>query len=572
MRILSQSRPFSRLLSVFIGRMFHAGSELGTDDLDLGIGITVILLAMPGLFISLLLFEKYGSLIRFLRGDGTFDPFAATIPDEYFFIVLSMAVTGIATLWKWTAIFPDRRDFANLVHLPISIRQIFLANLAGIVALAALYTFVVNAASIIIFPVVVFGSQGTIAAFFRFFLGHAASVIAAGIFAFCLVFALTGILLALFPYGISRRISTVVRFFVIIFFLGLVASSFSVPFFLSNGDPTLHRLLATLPPVWFLGLSQKLWLGSADPFFLQMAHRAISALIATPIVAALAYLAGFRRSFQKIPESADLPLLPSLGSSPFASLHAVFHWLLFRTQTQRTFGRFILQALLRSEVHLQVFLFFLAIGLVAAVRMLADAPFRLGKNAVTPLSADALSVPLILAFCVIVGLRFCFEIPLNLQANWIFKLWIDPTIEETRSTARRLFLALTLSWIAPLTFVSSYYLWGLFVAILHTLVLISCSVLVIEISILRLRKIPFTCTYPPFQSHSPLIVVAYLFGAIILVSYIPEFEMQVADVRWAAPLLFLPALLILLGLRYYRNNMLPMDKDLIFEEPQNDWS
>jgi hypothetical protein len=100
---------------------------------------------MPGLFISLLLFEKYGSLIRFLRHDATFDPFEATIPDEYFFIVLSMAVTGIATLWKWTAIFPDRRDFANLVHLPISLRDIFVANFAAIAALAALYTLVVNA-------------------------------------------------------------------------------------------------------------------------------------------------------------------------------------------------------------------------------------------------------------------------------------------------------------------------------------------------------------------------------------------------------------------------------------------
>jgi hypothetical protein len=552
--------------------MFHTGSELGTDDLDLGIGVTGILLAMPGLFISLLLFEKYGSLIRFLRGDGTFDPFAATIPDEYFFIVLSMAVTGIATLWKWTSIFPDRRDFANLVHLPISIRQIFIANFAAIATLAALYTLVVNAASIIIFPVVVFGSQGTIALFFRFFLGHAACVIAAAIFAFCLVFALTGMLLALFPYGISRRISAIVRFFAVIFFLTLLASSFSVPFFLSNGDPTLHRLLATLPPVWFLGLSQKLWLGSADPFFLQMAHRAISALIAIPIFAVCAYLAGFRRSFQKIPEVADLSLLPSPSSSLFPSRHAVFYRIFLPAQTQRTFGRFILQALLRSEVHLQVFLFFVAIGLVAAVRMLADAPFRLEKNAVTPLSAEALSVPLILAFCVVVGIRFCFEIPLNLQANWVFRFWIDPAISETRSTARRLLLVFTLSWIAPLTFLSSFYFWGLFVAILHTLVLISCSVLVIEISILRLRKIPFTCSYPPFQSHSPLIVVAYLFAAIILTSYVPELEMQVADFRCATPLLFLPAILILAGLHYYRKNMLAMDKDLTFEEPQNDWT
>src|SRR5260370_32591118 len=121
-----------------------------------------------------------------------------------------MPFPGLATLWNWSPIFPVPRDFANLVHLPIPLRDIFVANFAAIAALAGLYTLVVNAASIVIFPVVVFGSQGDITTFFRFFLGHAVSVIAAGIFSFCLVFALTGLLLALFPYAISRRISNVV--------------------------------------------------------------------------------------------------------------------------------------------------------------------------------------------------------------------------------------------------------------------------------------------------------------------------------------------------------------------------
>ena len=219
--------PFSRL-ALFIARMFHGGSELGDDELDIGIGITAILLAMPGLFVSLLLFEKYGSLIRFMRGEGKFDPFEAAMPDEYFFIVLSMAVTGIATLWKWSAIFPGRRDFANLVHLPLSLRDIFVANFAAIAALVSLYGIIINAASIFLFPIVVVGSQGTFATFLRFFAGHAISVIAAAVFAFCLVFMITGILLALFPYGISRRISAIVRFFIIVFLLALVATSLSV--------------------------------------------------------------------------------------------------------------------------------------------------------------------------------------------------------------------------------------------------------------------------------------------------------------------------------------------------------
>ena len=38
--------------------------------MDVGLGVILILLAMPGVMVSLLLFEKFGSLIRWMRGDG----------------------------------------------------------------------------------------------------------------------------------------------------------------------------------------------------------------------------------------------------------------------------------------------------------------------------------------------------------------------------------------------------------------------------------------------------------------------------------------------------------------------
>jgi len=72
-----------------------------------------------------------------------------------------------------------------------------------------------------------------------------------------------------------------------------------------------------------------------------------------------------------------------------------------------------------------------------------------------------------------------------------------------------------------------------------------------------------------FQSHSPLIVMGYFFGAIILATYIPEYEARITAIPAATPLLLVPLALILLGLFHYRKNLLPMDKELIFEEPQN---
>ena len=54
-------------------------------------------------------------------------------------------VTGAAALWRWDALFLDRRDYTNLVSLPLSLRTIFFANLSAILALAAVFTIVVNA-------------------------------------------------------------------------------------------------------------------------------------------------------------------------------------------------------------------------------------------------------------------------------------------------------------------------------------------------------------------------------------------------------------------------------------------
>jgi hypothetical protein len=125
-------KPFLRLVRLFVGRVFHGSSESAEGDLDLSMGLVLSLLALPGGFYSIFLLEKYSTLLQWMRGQHDFDPLAAALPDEYFFIVLSMTVTGVVAVWRWDSIFPDRRDYSNLVPLPISMRNIFFANLAAI--------------------------------------------------------------------------------------------------------------------------------------------------------------------------------------------------------------------------------------------------------------------------------------------------------------------------------------------------------------------------------------------------------------------------------------------------------
>src|SRR6516225_6783979 len=89
-----RERPFGRLVQLFIERIFRGGGDSDTEGLDLGVGVVLTFLAMPGGFVSVFLFDKYGSLLQWIRGIRNFDALLMAFPDEYFFIVLSMTVTG----------------------------------------------------------------------------------------------------------------------------------------------------------------------------------------------------------------------------------------------------------------------------------------------------------------------------------------------------------------------------------------------------------------------------------------------------------------------------------------------
>src|ERR1700731_1659207 len=168
-----RQRPFWRMVQLFAARIFRGGGDSDAEGLDLGIGLVLTLLAMPGGFVSLLLLDKYGTFAQWLKGITNVDVLQAALPDEYFFIVLSMTVTGAVAVWRWDAIFPDRRDYINLVPLPIATKTILLANLVAVVFLASLVAIDVNAASCILFPAVVAATQLKFLFFVKFAAIHA---------------------------------------------------------------------------------------------------------------------------------------------------------------------------------------------------------------------------------------------------------------------------------------------------------------------------------------------------------------------------------------------------------------
>lgn len=225
------------------------------------------------------------------------------------------------------------------------------------------------------------------------------------------------------------------------------------------------------------------------------------------------------------------------------------------------------RTLLRSDGHLQIVSGFAALGLVLSAETLSAAPGlpSLVTGAVPP--TDFLAVPFILAYYIIIGIRFAFEMPADLRANWIFRYWLDPAQQDAIRFARRVLLLFSLPWLAPAAFFSVVFVWGRTAALLHASIVGASTLVLVETVLIRFRKIPFTCSYPAFQSHSALIFVAYLFGFLFFTGYLPQMEHWSLLNPWQA-MWFIPLLGAgLAGLRQYRKQMLDMDKQLIFEEP-----
>jgi hypothetical protein len=557
-----RQRPFWRIVQLFVDRIFRGGGDADTEGLDLGVGLVLTLLAMPGGFVSLFLLNKYGTFLQWLRGATNVDPLAIALPDEYFFLVLSMTVTGAVAVWRWDAIFPDRRDYMNLVPLPISTRTIFFANLVAVLFLVGLIAVDVNAASCILFPMVVGATQTKFLFFLKFAMVHAVGVVLASVFAFFAVFSVMGLLMAMLPARAFKRFSTYIRGVVVVYLVALLCTAFAVPNSLMRAGP-VPAWTYLMPSCWFLGLCQSLR-GRAGPVLMELSRLALPGVAAVVAIALCAYAVGYQRHFVRIAEIADRT---AAARHPRTwRLGKLLDRLVLRTPYQRGCFRFVYRTLLRSEAHRLVLTAVGGLSLVLASQALMDAFANAKSWRQAALSANALSIPFIISFLVVVGLRLVFEIPAELRSNWIFQLMLDRDGEECEPLARKVILTLLLPGLLAITFPVYVYLEGWRVACLHTLLVTTWTVLLTNVVLIRFRKLPFTCTLPLFQQHSFVTLLSVCFGFLLYATSTPEFEAS-ALAEPARMIGLIPVVAVAWYIPHHlAKSTIDIERKLIFEE------
>ena len=235
---------------------------------------------------------------------------------------------------------------------------------------------------------------------------------------------------------------------------------------------------------------------------------------------------------------------------------------LLSSHFQRGCYGFAIRALLRSEKHCIFFGGFAGIGLVAASQTAQS--FAQPKLAAP--DADMLSIPLIVAYFVICGLRFVFEMPVELDANWMFQAILDPGKHESAAVARNVILTVVLAGIVVPTLAAYGAIWSWRIAALHAIYLLGMSLLLIEGLLVGFRKIPFTCSFPTLRNHVVMLALLSVIGYSLFTGTSSQIEHWMMLHPWRFLWLVPAGTLAYDTLRRFRNEISPVDASLIFRD------
>lgn len=419
---------------------------------------------------------------------------------EHFLISTTMLVVGLFAVLSWDSTFPDRRDVMVLAPLPIRARTLFLAKVAAAASALGLTVVALNCFAGLGWPLhfVPKGGNGL-----RSLAAYWITVFSAGVFNFCCVLGVQGLAAQLLPRRYFLRLSAFLQMAAFCLF---VSSYFMEPplrTLQAFAAPQNQWALEWLPSSWFFGFFHQLN-GSMQPVFFALARRAWIGLGISVFGTAVAYGLSYFRTLRKIVEEPDI--VPGSGG---------VHWLpRFGNLLETGVVQFSVRTLARSRQHRVMLAFFLGIGFALLVFVLKNPgpkDARLGSD--LPLLFVTVAV-----MCItVVGTRVVFSMPINLRANWIFRVTqVSGTREYMAAIRRPLFvLAVAPVWILSAALLFSIWPWWL--AADHLVVLGLLGSTVAYVCLAAFRKIPFTCSYLPGKSylHMAFLTAAFLMLAIV---------------------------------------------------------
>ncbi len=504
-RVHDDESHFFDLTRHFFKRFLNLEFVSEESDAHVDVAQVLAVLVFPG---------AYFAIERFWVYDFTYWHFTPnsyrtlTLTDQCLYVFFSMIVIGMVAVLEWDRLFPDERDYANLMPLPLRIKTIFYAKAAALAKFIGLFILAVAGAPVVLYPLM--SSRGLRPApglghVIWMIIVHGIAVFSGCLFMILFFVALQGVLINLLGYRQFKRISLYVQGLATVF---LVCQFFLLPMIpdlLPVWEKARSPLLYALPPMWFLGLYRTL-LGSPNAIFHSLAGISILAFVLSAVIAAVTYLASYKRFSQRSFEWGE-----EKGSSRF-SLAALFTWLLDRLWVKEGPERgtfyFVLKTLARSATHRLYFVAYVAVGLAIVVMaflvMMANAAHGYGWASITRSGETLLALPMVISLFALLGMAAAFGFPAELGANWIFRITEQDSGRKCMAGVRKAMIIVAVVPLFASGFVVYSEFWGLAASLRATAIGVLVSLILVEPLLYSERKIPFTCAYLPGKTTLPI--------------------------------------------------------------------
>jgi hypothetical protein len=538
-------RQFRELSRLFFGR-FLDNDLISLDGDTKGTVLGVLgLMVAPGLFVPIFEFVMYSSVPLCDQPWWSRDLVAAA--DKVLHLGLSMMVLGVVTVLEWEALLPDRRDYAVLKPLPVGMGTMLGAKVWALAKFWLVFTVLLNGAALVLFPAAVL-QHSSLDLQVWYMRCHAVAVLAGNAFIFLAMVAVQGVLLNVLGWRGYRRWAPYVQSILIAALVGMFFLSLGASLDIDPGQGA-YGVVKYLPPVWFMGLYET-EIGWTQPGFRELAAQAWGALGLAAGVAAAAYALSYRRSVRQLFEQGEGP-----GSAPgrlrLALAAAVNRWLLRGTGERAAF-HFVCDTLARSRSHRVLVGGYAGVGLAVVFQSFAGMMAGGARTWWESPSGLLLPAQLVLGLFVLAGMRYAFSVPAELKANWVFQTAGELDGVGCLRGVRKAVIAIGIVPLYGVLGAVHVWLWGWKAGGLHTLYGVVVAWITMEVMLVGMEKLPFTCSYvagkTDLKASWPLFVGGYV-AYVGAFSYL-ELRLQ-ANARWWAGVVAL-AVLVKLGVEWFR--------------------
>jgi hypothetical protein len=448
---------------------------------------------------------------------------------EHFLIATTMLVVGLFAVLSWDSTFPDRRDVLILAPLPVRTRTVFLAKVSASATALSLTVVALNGLASLAWALATAPADVGILntflspALYRGFAAYAITIVAASVFIFGSVLCIQGLAALLLSRRRFLRLSGLLQMaafclLVIVYFL---QPQIATPKAITASQN--QHLLAWLPSYWFLGLLQELN-GSMHPALGPLAQKAWRGLAIVGLGTVGVYILSYLRTLRRIVEEPDIVPGSRRGS-----------WLpRFGDAVETAITQFSLRTLFRSRQHRLILAFYLGTGFAITILFLktsvAQRQLMASRgDAWHQVSGALLASSVVMMIAWVVGTRVVFSMPVDLRANWIFRIAPIRGAPACLAARRRALVVLAVAPVGAGSAALFLSIWPWKPAASHLLILVLLGIALTEICLHGVQKIPFTCSYLPGRSNFHLSFWLCIGLIMILISKGAEFERRALE-------------------------------------------